>query len=263
MFACKTFAKLHGIKMIAASLFFIHWFSSLFCQSFFLHRYCSHRMFKMSFFWERFFYFLTYLSQGPSFLNPTSYSIMHQRHHAHSDTDKDPHSPHHNDSMWSMMLNTYHEYKDLIKTHHLVNDSVVVHKSPQWKRLDEFAETGWNTLLWSCVYLSIYILFEIELVYYIFLPLHFLVGPIQGAIVNWFGHKIGYRNFELQDKSRNSLPIDLALMGELYQNNHHKNGFKFNFAHRWFEIDLTYQMAKILKFLGIIQLREIRGEAQV
>ncbi|MEC7181649.1 MAG: acyl-CoA desaturase, partial [Bdellovibrionota bacterium] len=34
----------------------IHWYLSLFCQSFFLHRYAAHRMFKMNSFFEKFFY---------------------------------------------------------------------------------------------------------------------------------------------------------------------------------------------------------------
>jgi stearoyl-CoA desaturase (delta-9 desaturase) len=74
--------------------------------------------------------------------------------------------------------------------------------------------------------------------------------------VNWCGHKVGYRNFPLKDNSRNSLPVDFALMGELYQNNHHRFGQKINFAHRWFEIDLTYQVSRILNVLGIIKIEK-------
>lgn len=242
--------------MLIFGLLTIHWFISLFCQSFFLHRYCSHHMFKMSKFWERFFYFLTYLAQGPSFLNPSSYSIMHQRHHAHSDTKDDPHSPTNSDSIWEMMLKTYKQYKDLIKSHKTINDKAVVHRTPHWEALDNFAESNLNTILWLGVYVGIYYALNVELIYYVFIPFHFLVGPIQGAIVNWFGHKVGYRNFNTSDQSKNSLPIDFALMGELYQNNHHKYGQKLNFAHRWFEVDLTYQFSKILRSFGIIQVKE-------
>jgi len=45
-----------------------HWYLSAFCQTFFLHRYASHRMFSMPLFWERFFYALTFLTQGTSYL---------------------------------------------------------------------------------------------------------------------------------------------------------------------------------------------------
>jgi stearoyl-CoA desaturase (delta-9 desaturase) len=82
------------------------------------------------------------------------------------------------------------------------------------------------------------------------------VGPIQGSIVNWYGHKIGYQNFDNKDDSRNTLPIDFALMGELYQNNHHQNGNKINFATKWFELDLTYYIAIVLDKLGIITINQ-------
>ena len=38
---------------------------------------------------------------------------------------------------------------------------------------------------------------------YLLLPVHFVMGPIHGAIVNWCGHKYGYRNFDTtRDDSR-------------------------------------------------------------
>lgn len=155
-----------------------------------------------------------------------------------------------------MMLKTYKQYKELLINHEKIKDDVVIHKSPKWERLDNFAETHWSTLLWTTVYLGTYYFLQVEAIYYILIPIHFLVGPIQGAIVNWFGHKVGYRNFKTKDQSRNTLAVDFALMGELYQNNHHRYGQKLNFAHRWFEIDLTYQFSRILIFLGVIKLQK-------
>ena len=79
------------------------------------------------------------------------------------------------------------------------------------------------------------------------------MGPIHGFIVNWFGHKKGYRNFnELKDNSKNSLPIDFLMMGELYQNNHHKKPNNLNFAEKWFELDIGYLTCFLLKKIKII-----------
>ena len=72
---------------MAILLFFLaHWYLSLFAQTFFLHRYAAHQMFTMNKFWERFFYVLTWLFQGSSFLSPKAYGIMHRLHHAYTDT---------------------------------------------------------------------------------------------------------------------------------------------------------------------------------
>jgi len=87
------------------------------------------------------------------------------------------------------------------------------------------------------------------------LPLQFLMSPIHGAIINWFAHKYGYRNFEVGDTSRNFLPTDFLMMGESYHNNHHKHGSRANFGGvRWHEIDPTYLVIKVLAALRVIRL---------
>jgi stearoyl-CoA desaturase (Delta-9 desaturase) len=80
------------------------------------------------------------------------------------------------------------------------------------------------------------------------------MGPIHGAIVNWCGHKYGYTNFDNGDRSRNTLVFDFVTLGELFQNNHHKFGMSPNFAVRWFELDPTYQVMRVLALLGIIDM---------
>ena len=88
------------------------------------------------------------------------------------------------------------------------------------------------------------------------MPVHFLMGPIHGSIVNWFGHWSGYRNFQTADESRNSLFIDVLTCGELYQNNHHRFPGDPNFAKRWFELDFSYPAIRCFARLGILQLRK-------
>jgi stearoyl-CoA desaturase (delta-9 desaturase) len=81
------------------------------------------------------------------------------------------------------------------------------------------------------------------------------MGPVHGAIVNWCGHKYGYRNFASDDVSRNTLPFDFLTGGELFQNNHHESAMSPNFAARWFEIDPTYQVMRVLAALKVIDMR--------
>ncbi|MFT7435995.1 MAG: stearoyl-CoA desaturase (delta-9 desaturase), partial [Psychromonas sp.] len=101
--------------MVAALSFFVgHWYLSLFSQTFFLHRYSAHKMFRMNKFWEKFFYLFTYITQGSSYLNPRAYAVMHRMHHAFSDTDKDPHSPHHSKNLFTMMWRTKDLYTNLV-----------------------------------------------------------------------------------------------------------------------------------------------------
>ncbi|HEX5659748.1 MAG TPA: hypothetical protein VFX59_21285 [Polyangiales bacterium] len=49
--------------------------------------------------------------------------------------------------------------------------------------------------------------------------------------------------------------MDFLTAGELFQNNHHKFAMSPNFGARWFEIDPTYQVIRVLRALKIIRLK--------
>lgn len=234
--------------------FLVHWFSSLFFQTFFLHRYCAHGMFKMSRLWERVFYIGTYIFQGSSFLNPRAYAIMHRMHHAFSDTERDPHSPKYFKSVFGLMWNTKKVYVDLI-TNKIQPGENFSKNIPTWAKFEEYGN-GWvHRLLWGAGYFAFYLFFATQWWMFLLLPVHFLMGPIHGSIVNWVGHKYGYINFrDTNDNSRNALFIDFLTLGELFQNNHHKYPARPNFAVKFFEIDPTYPLIKLFSWLGIIQL---------
>ena len=92
----------------------LHWYLSLFFQTFFLHRYASHNMFKMKPIVEKIFYFLTFIFQGSSFLHPAAYGVMHKRHHAHADRPGDPHSPVQVKNVIAFNIKTVVEYRKLV-----------------------------------------------------------------------------------------------------------------------------------------------------
>lgn len=242
--------------MEIAIFFAGHWFTSLFSQSFFLHRYSAHKMFNMNAFWERFFYFFTFLTQGSSFLNPRAYAVMHRMHHAFSDTEKDPHSPHFFKDVFRLMWHTKKVYFDLL-TGKTIPEQQFDGDTPRWGWLDAMSNAWVVRVAWGVGYFIFYYFFVSEgyTWLYALLPLHFLMGPIHGAIVNWCGHKYGYANFDNRDKSKNSLVWDFMLLGELFQNNHHKYPNRPNFAVRWFELDPTYPIMKVLDWMRIIRIR--------
>lgn len=242
--------------MIILSFFLIHWFGSLFFQTFYLHRYCSHGMFRMSKFWERVFHLGTYVFQGSSFLNPRAYAIMHRLHHAFSDTERDPHSPRYFRSVFGLMWKTKDVYLDLINNKIQPGENYAKN-IPEWDTFDRFANSWWHRIGWAAFYTGFYIEFATHWWMFFLLPVHFLMGPIHGAIVNWAGHKYGYRNFkDLSDNSQNALWFDFLTLGELFQNNHHKYPSRPNFAVRFFEFDPTYPVLKVLHWLGIIRLTQ-------
>src|SRR3979409_1068996 len=94
------------------AIFAAHWIASVFFQSFFQHRYAAHRMYTMKPRTERLLHLLTYLVQGPSFLSPRGYAILHRQHHAFSDTERDPHAPGFHQNALAMMWRTKKKYDD-------------------------------------------------------------------------------------------------------------------------------------------------------
>ncbi len=240
-------------SMLAIAIFFVcHWTLSVFFQTFFLHRYAAHRMYTMSKTWERIFYLATYICQGSSFLVPRGYAILHRMHHAYSDTEKDPHSPHMVPNLFKMMYRTKKIYHGF--AHNEVEPEARFDGGlPVWPALDALGRSWIGRIAWSLGYIGFYFAFATAWWQWAFLPFHFIMGPIHGAIVNWCGHKYGYSNFENGDKSKNTLIFDFLTLGELFQNNHHKFGMSPNFAVRWFELDPTYQVMKLFNFIGIIK----------
>ncbi len=238
--------------LLAICIFFAaHWLFAIFFQSFFLHRYGAHRHFTMSRAWERVFYLGTFLTQGASFLVPRAYAVLHREHHAFSDTTGDPHSPHVFRTPWRMMWSTKLRYAGLVCRS--IQPEPRFEGYPEWALLDRIGDHWAVRIGWGVLYTLFYVAFAPAWAF-VLLPVHYLMGPVHGAIVNWCGHKYGYRNYETPDRSRNSLPVDFLTLGELFQNNHHRYGQSPTFAVRWFEVDPTYWMIRVLSALHVVRL---------
>ncbi|MCB9234993.1 MAG: acyl-CoA desaturase [Bacteroidia bacterium] len=245
--------------MIIIIFFIVHWYVSLFFQSFFNHRYAAHGMFTMSKGWEKVFYILSWLTNGSSFLSPNTYGILHRMHHAFADKEKDPHSPKFSPNPFALMLKTRNIYSDIwhrrIPLEKRFTDGV-----PYWKFMDVFGESNGSRLFWVVAYTAFYIAFATAWWQFLFLPLTIVIGPFHGVVINWFAHKIGYSNFKVSDTSKNFLPVDVLMLGESYHNNHHKRPNNPNFGFRWFEMDPIYPFILLFNALGIIKLKKA-GEA--
>lgn len=237
-------------------IFFITlWYTSLFCQTFFQHRYAAHRAFTMNRFWEKAFFIFTYVTQGSSYMSPRAYAIMHRMHHAYTDTEKDPHSPQFSQNVFQMMLRTRNIYSNIYKGNYEVEERFT-HNLPDWPAFDRWAHSGFSRLCWSFVYITIFILLAPSLWWLLLLPIILMMGPLHGAIINWFAHKYGYTNFKMKNTSQNLFSIDILMMGESYHNNHHKHPSAINFGKRWHELDPVYPVIKFLAWLRIIKLNK-------
>jgi stearoyl-CoA desaturase (delta-9 desaturase) len=240
---------------IVACFFVGHWALAAFFQSFFLHRYGAHAQFAMSKGWERFFYVGAYLALGASFLPPRAYAIMHRAHHAYSDGPRDPHSPRNHRGPVGLMLATRRTFDDLAHRRGTPPEPRFEGNHPEWPLIDRL---GWwlpGQIAWVLAYAAVYVAFA-PMWLWPLIAVHAMMGPIHGFLVNWCGHRYGYRNFDSDDDSRNTLPIELLVMGEMMQNNHHRHPMRADFALRKFELDPTGAVIRVLAHLGIVRLRQ-------
>jgi stearoyl-CoA desaturase (Delta-9 desaturase) len=241
-------------------IFFIAiWYSSLFFQTFFQHRYAAHGAFKMSKSWERVFFIFTYITQGSSYMSPRAYAIMHRMHHAYTDTDKDPHSPKHFKNVFKMMLRTRNIYTNIFKKRIEVEERFTKNL-PDWPAFDKWANSTLSRSLWAAVYITLFILFASTPWLLLLLPIVLAMGAFHGAIINWFAHKYGYINFKLKNTSQNLFSVDIFMLGESYHNNHHKRPSAINFGKRWHELDPVYPVIRLLAWLRIIKIAKVEPE---
>lgn len=189
-------------------------------------------------------------------LDPKGWACMHRRHHAHSDTARDPHSPL-NLGVWGVLLGQLKSYERT-----LVGLARGQHEFTRQVEDLDFPISWLNRKgVWYLPYLthlaiSLAIalptgMWALAAAYYFGIMSH----PIEGWIVNSLGHAVGGRNFETSDNSRNNHLAAWLVLGEGYQNNHHRYATSAKFSYQWWEVDLGYALCLLLEKLGVLDIR--------
>lgn len=187
-----------------------------------------------------------------------AWACMHRMHHMYSDTMKDPHSP----KRWGIfgtMIGQLKSYKTTIR-------GLMRHK-PEFTSIVSDLDFDVSFLNRKKLWLLPYVLhfavwlicglgFNAWLLGYCYFA-GMMSHPIQGWLVNAFGHASGYRNYNTSDDSRNNTPVALFCFGEGFQNNHHRFPKSAKFSMRWFEFDFGYLVARALEELSIIEILHI------
>ena len=203
------------------------------------HRYFSHRAYKTS---RVFQFVLAFLSQSSAQKSVLWWAANHRHHHLHSDTQTDIHSPHHkgliyshigwifarsNDATNLVKIADFARYPELmwLHKHELVPPFVLA--------LLCYALGGWPGLIigffWSTV-----------LVYH------------ATFCINSLAHVRGRRRYVTGDESRNNWLLAVFTMGEGWHNNHHACQSSVRQGFRWWEIDLTFYILKVLSWSGLV-----------
>jgi stearoyl-CoA desaturase (delta-9 desaturase) len=176
---------------------------------------------------------------------------IHRKHHAFSDKEGDPHSPH-VFGIWTVFT------KGALLYHAAGKDTDMVNKfgvgtPDDWVERNVYSKHS---------KLGITLMGFMNLA--IFGPVGLLVLLIQiiwipfwaAGVINGIGHWYGYKNGTTRDSSRNIVPWGIVVGGEELHNNHHLNPASVKLSRRWFEFDIGWMYLTILSKIGLAKIKQ-------
>jgi len=220
---------------------------TIICVTVFLHRGQAHRGLTFNPVLEHFMRAWLWLTTG---MITKQWVAIHRKHHQYSDEPGDPHSPH-VFGIWNIFLRGVYYYYVSAKDARM---TVTYGKGTPDDWMERNIYTKHN-------YLGVMLMLVIDVL--LFGWLGFVVWVIQmlwipfhaAGIVNGLGHWFGYRNGETRERSRNVIPWDFWIGGELLHNNHHLNPASPKLSLKWWEFDIGWMYIQIFRGLGLAKLR--------
>jgi stearoyl-CoA desaturase (Delta-9 desaturase) len=185
----------------------------------------------------------------------------HRKHHAHTDKEGDPHSPHvgHGEGVMAALRGLWHAHVGWL---FLTNGQARAHKYARELVEDKGMKRINKAFPWF-VLLSLAIPFALGFL--------FTGGTLKGALtgVLWGGfariffqhhvtwsvnsvcHFFGKRRFDVEDHSTNVFWLAIPSFGESWHHNHH--AFPRSAAHglKWWEIDPSQMVIGLMRKLGL------------
>jgi stearoyl-CoA desaturase (Delta-9 desaturase) len=203
------------------------------------HRYFSHRAYSTS---RLFQFVLAFLAQSTTQKSVLWWAAKHRHHHLHSDTAHDVHSPRHKGFFYShvgWIFYRQHDLTDLVK----VADFAAF---PELKFLHRFEQLPGVILALVCFLIGGWSGLVVGFVWSTVLLYH------ATFCINSLAHVHGRKRYVTGDDSRNNWLLAFFTMGEGWHNNHHAYQSSARQGFRWWEIDVTYYILKVLSWFGVV-----------
>lgn len=225
------------------------------CTTLYLHRSITHGGVKFHPIVEHAMRFWLWLTTG---MKTREWVAVHRKHHAFSDRDGDPHSPH-VEGFWEIFLGGVFYYRKAVK------DQELLEKYGKGCPDDWVERHVYSTRAWAGIALMLAV--DILLFGWILGPVAWsamaIWMPMLGNVINGAGHALGYRNFGVKDESRNLYPWGIWIVGEELHNNHHADPRSAKFKANWWEFDIGWTYIRALAAVGLAEIvyaREMTAE---
>ena len=196
---------------------------------------------------------------------PARWVGIHRRHHRFADDEPDPHSPavsfFWGHVGWILVSNDQLSQLKILERYakDLVRDRF-------YRQLERSAWQLWIVLIqiglfFAIGYLTSLVLGYTPLTAFQFASSLLVWGFFVRVVVVWHQtwainsvtHLWGYRNYATDEDSRNNVLVGYLSNGEGWHNNHHAYPQSAKFGHRWWEIDTTWILIRLLASLGLAQ----------
>ena len=218
------------------------------CVTLYLHRSQAHRAVQFHPAVAHFMRFWLWMTTG---MNTREWVAVHRKHHQAADTEQDPHSPKQH-GIWRVLFGGAFLYVKAKRNKILVNE-LGIGTPNDW--IEEKVYTPYPLT-------GILLMLVIDLL--LFGPVGVVVWGVQmlwipfwaAGVINGVAHWWGYRNYNVKDTSRNLLPIDFWIGGEMLHNNHHGDGASAKFSKRWYEFDIGWMWFRILETFNLAWRRQ-------
>ena len=203
------------------------------------HRYFAHRAYKTS---RAFQLVLAVLGTTAMQNGPLWWASVHRRHHKHSDTPQDPHSPARR-GLWYAHVGWIFDRTRSPADYANVGDLSSYRElrfldRHEWLPIVGYAFTcfaiaGLPGVVWGfCVS---------------------TIAVLHGTmLINSLAHVWGRRRYETDDDSRNNGVLAVVTLGEGWHNNHHHYASSARQGFMWWEIDVTYYAIRALAACGVV-----------
>jgi stearoyl-CoA desaturase (delta-9 desaturase) len=214
----------------------------------FLHRAQAHKSLNINSVLEHLMRFWLWLTTG---MITKEWVAVHRKHHRYCDQEQDPHSPVHY-GIWKVLFKGAWLYANAANDRDMVRQ-YGVGTPDDWVERNIYSRfpllgiilllivetalfNGWGIVIW--------------LIQMAWIPFW------AAGVINGVGHFWGYRNGETRDQSRNILPIDFIVGGELLHNNHHLDPGSAKLSQKWWEFDIGWMYIKIFERFKLIKIKE-------
>jgi stearoyl-CoA desaturase (delta-9 desaturase) len=217
------------------------------CITLFLHRHQAHKALELHAIPSHFFRFWIWLTTG---METKAWTAIHRKHHAHCETEDDPHSPQVL-GIQKVMWQGSELYRKEAKNAETLER--YGHGTP-----DDWIEKHLYT---KYSHIGIWLMLLIDIVLMgvpgvIIWALQMSWSPVFAAgIINGVGHFWGYRNFECPDAARNIVPWGILVCGEELHNNHHAFATSARFSVKPWEFDIGWCYIRLLSFFGLAKVK--------